>query len=194
MKFKLLSLTLMLTLLTSVLQAGQFNQARSQSLFTDIKAGRVGDLITVLIIEDARASNRSKAVTKKDNKIEAAGGPGAGTLDFIPLWGISGENKNEFDGEGQLEKSGSIRAKMTVRVIGINDNGDLSIEGSRVIGVNSDKETLFLTGIVRTRDISPSNTIYSYQIADAQVSIKGKGQTHDGARPGLLTRVINWIF
>jgi flagellar L-ring protein precursor FlgH len=174
--------------------AAQFDQAKSQSIFTDIKGHKVGDLITVLIVEDARASNRAKTITKKDNKIEAKGGPGSGTFDFIPLWGISGENKNEFDGEGQLEKAGSIRAKMTVKVIALNENGDLVIEGSRVISVNADKETLFLSGIVRQRDVSPSNTIYSYQVGDAQVSFKGKGQTHDGARPGLFVRILNWIF
>jgi len=83
---------------------------------------------------------------------------------------------------------------MTIKVIAVNDNGDLVIEGSRVMDVNSDKETLFLSGIVRQKDISPYNSVYSYQIGDAQVSFKGKGQTHDGARPGLLVRFFNWIF
>jgi flagellar L-ring protein precursor FlgH len=172
----------------------QFNDARSRSLFADIKAHNVGDLLTVMIVEDARASNTAKNITKKDHKVEASGGPGSGTFDFIPLWGISGENKNDFSGEGQLQKAGSIRAKMTIKVIAVNDNGDLVIEGSRVMDVNSDKETLFLSGIVRQKDISPYNSVYSYQIGDAQVSFKGKGQTHDGARPGLLVRFFNWIF
>jgi flagellar L-ring protein FlgH len=194
MKNKFLLLILITLSLPAISPAVQFESAKSRSLFTDIKAHQIGDLITVLIVEDARASNTAKAITKKDNKLDASGGPGLGKLSFIPLWGISGENKNEFDGEGQLQKAGSIRAKMTVKVIALNENGDLVIEGSRIIGVNADKETLFLSGIVRQRDVSPSNAIYSYQIGDAQVSFKGKGQTHDGARPGIFTRLINWIF
>ncbi len=174
--------------------AVQLRAAKSRSLFTDIKARQVGDLITVMIVEDANASNSAKTATKKDNKVEADGGPGVGSFDFIPLWGVSGENSNEFDGEGQVQKSGSIRAKMTVKVIAVNDNDDLVIEGSRVVAINSDRETIFLSGIVRQKDVSPYNSIYSYQIGDAQVSIKGKGQTHDGARPGLFTRLVNWIF
>jgi flagellar L-ring protein FlgH len=180
--------------LPAVSHAVQFNEAKSRSLFSDIKAHNIGDLITVLIVEDAKASNAAKSTTKKDHKVEAGGGPGAGPFDFIPLWGMSGENKNDYDGEGQIQKSGSIRAKMTVKVIAVNDNGDLVIEGNRVIDVNADKETMFLTGIIRQRDISPTNSIYSFQIGDAQVSFKGKGQSHDASRPGILARFFNWIF
>ena len=195
MKIRILILVLIAFLCLPVItKAVQFNEANSRSLFSDIKAHNIGDLITVLIVEDAKATNSAKSSTKKDHKVEAGGGPGSGPFNFIPLWGVSGENKNEFDGEGQVQKSGSIRAKMTVKVIAVNDNGDLVVEGSRVIDVNADKETLFLTGIVRQRDISPTNSVYSFQIGDAQVSYKGKGQTHDGARPGFLARFFNWVF
>jgi len=191
MRIKFIIMTL---IFPAALHAGNFNDARSRSLFTDIKANRVGDLLTVLIVEDAKASNSAKTVTKKDSKVETGGGPGSGQLDFIPMWGFSGENKSEYDGEGQVQKSGSVRAKMTVKVIAVNDNGDLIVEGNRLLAVNADKETLFLSGIVRPRDVSPFNTIYSYQIGEAQVSFKGKGQTHDAARPGIFVRIINWIF
>lgn len=176
--------------------AGSFQEAKSKSMFTDIKAHHVGDVLTVIIVEDARATNKAKTTTKKETKAETAGGPavGGGLWKYIGEWGLSGNTKSEYDGEGRLEKNGTIRAKMTVRVIAVLENGDLAIEGSRVMSINSDKETLFLSGIVRQKDVSASNTIYSYQVADAQVSFKGKGQTHDGARPGLLTRIINWIF
>ncbi len=176
--------------------AGSFQEAKSKSMFTDIKAHRVGDVLTVLIVEDARATNKAKTTTKKETKAETKGGPavGGGLWKYIGEWGLSGNTKSEYDGEGRLEKSGAIRAKMTVRVVAVSENGDLAIEGSRVMSINSDKETLFLSGIVRQKDVSASNTIFSYQVADAQISFKGKGQTHDGARPGILTRIINWIF
>jgi len=176
--------------------AGSFQDAKSKSMFTDIKAHRVGDVLTVLIVEDARATNKTKVSTKTETKAETKGGPavGGGLWKYIGEWGLSGNTKSEYDGEGRLEKSGAIKAKMTVRVVAVSENGDLAIEGSRVMSINSDKETLFLSGIVRQKDISASNSIYSYQVADAQISFKGKGQTHDGARPGILTRIINWIF
>ncbi len=194
MKLRIFLSIMAFLLIVPKVNSANFEEAKSKSLFTDIKACKVGDLVTVLIVEDARASNKAKATTKKDNKIEATGGPGAGFLDFIPMWGISGENKNEYNGEGGLEKAGSVRAKMTVSVIAVKDNGDLAIEGNRLMNINSDKETLYLSGVVRQKDISAANTIFSYQIGDAQVSFKGKGQTHDGARPGFFARILNWIF
>jgi flagellar L-ring protein precursor FlgH len=100
----------------------------------------------------------------------------------------------QFDGQGQTEKTGLIRAKLTASVTEIRDNGDLVIEGNRNVTINNEQETLFLNGVVRSRDISQDNTIYSYQIGDARISTKSKGAITDGQRPGFVTRLLNWIF
>jgi flagellar L-ring protein precursor FlgH len=68
------------------------------------------------------------------------------------------------------------------------------IQGTRVIGINNDKEQLILTGVVRAADVSPANTILSQQIADAQISYRGKGIATSGGKPGLIARVLNWLF
>jgi flagellar L-ring protein precursor FlgH len=170
------------------------NEVRSRSMFTDIKAFEVGDLITVIIAENSRASNKAKTTTEKKTEAGTEGTAGLGPLDFIPLWGASGQDELKYDGKGQTEKSGSLQARMTVRVIAVLPNGDLAIEGNRVVIVNDDEETLFLSGIVRSRDISDANTIYSHQIANAQISSKSKGTTSTGNRPGFVTRILNWIF
>lgn len=83
---------------------------------------------------------------------------------------------------------------MTVSVIHIRENGDLVIEGTRAVTINDEQELLFLSGVVRSRDISQDNTIYSYQIADAQISTKSRGAITDGHRPGIFTRFLNWLF
>jgi len=138
--------------------------------------------------------NKAKTTTKKKTDAKTEGSAGLGPLDFIPLWGASGSDQLQYDGQGQTEKIGALRAKMTVTVIDVNENGDLVIEGSRVVTINDEKETLFLSGVIRSRDISDNNTIYSYQIANAEISSKGKGNITDGHRPGFVTRLINWIF
>jgi len=169
-----------------------FGQA--QSLFTDIKANKVGDILTVLIYEQSRASSKVESKTEKSTKSSVKGGPGVGTLDFIPLFGADGENSNKFDGKGENVRDGSLRAKMSVTVIEIRENGDLIIEGSRTIGISGDRETLTLTGVVRQKDISPDNTIDSYLIADAEIHYTGKGNNNTASRPGFVTRLLNWIF
>ncbi|UCG61964.1 MAG: flagellar basal body L-ring protein FlgH [Candidatus Zixiibacteriota bacterium] len=171
---------------------GDFGQAKS--LFTDIKANRVGDILTVLIYEQAQASTKVEAKTEKSTKASVSGGPGIGSLGFIPLFGADGENSNTFDGKGENKRDGTLRAKMSVTVIEVRDNGDLIIEGSRTIGISGDRETLTLTGVVRQKDISPDNTIDSYLIADAEIHYTGKGNNNTASRPGFVTRLINWLF
>jgi flagellar L-ring protein precursor FlgH len=167
---------------------------RNQSLFSDIKAHDVGDIITVLISEQSRASNQVETKTEKSTQVSAKGGPGIGSLDFIPLFGGSADNSNKFDGKGENLRSGSIRAKVSVTVVEVRNNGDLVVEGSRIIGINGDEENIYLSGVIRSRDISPDNTVESYQIADAEISYTGKGNASTGSRPGFFTRLINWIF
>ena len=132
--------------------------------------------------------------TEKSTDFSASGGPGIGPLDFIPLFGAEGSAQHSHDGKGENLRNGSLRAKMSVTVVGVKPNGDLVIEGARTVGISGDREVLKLTGVARQRDISPQNTIDSYLIADAEIHYTGKGAASTGARPGFITRLINWLF
>ncbi len=191
---KILILTIIFLLLpfTVKLWSGDFGQGNS--LFTDIKAHHIGDILTVLVYESSDASSQSETKTEKSGSFSTSGGPGHGTLRFLPFFSVDGSNEGSHQGKGENLKSAVLRSKMSVTVVGIKDNGDLIIEGSRTIGISKDKETLTLTGVVRQKDIKPDNTIESYLIADAEIAYTGKGAANDAARPGLLMRLLNWIF
>jgi len=191
---KILIALLVVPALSVPLQAG--NIAAVPSLFTDMKAASVGDILTVLIVENTSASNQSRTEVAKDSKFDLDAGPGFGAwpLREIPLFGASGESKNETSNEGKTLRTGSISAQMAVKVIGINPNGDLVVEGTRILGINNDKEMLVLNGLVRPQDISPQNTVYSYQVADAQITYRGKGAAANGGKPGWIMRFLNWLF
>jgi len=191
-KILLITFVLLLLPFTIRLLAGDYGQ--SMSLFTDIKANRVGDILTVLIYESSNASTQAETKTEKSSDFSTAGGPGIGTLDFIPLFGASGENSNSFDGKGENVRSQALRGKISVTVVGVKDNGDLIIRGSRTIGISKDKETMTLTGVVRQKDVKPNNTIDSYLIADAEISYTGKGTASTASRPGIIMRFLNWLF
>ena len=195
MNFKrlLLFLSLLLLLPFSLKVQGQ-DFGKGQSLFADIKAHQVGDVLTVLIVEQSRASNQVETKTEKKTQTSMAGGPGVGALDFIPLFGAKSDNSNKYNGKGENLRAGSIRAQMSVTVVEVRSNGDLVIEGHRVIGINGDEESIFVSGVVRSKDVTPDNTIESYLIADAEISYTGKGNATTGSRPGFLTRLINWFF
>jgi flagellar L-ring protein precursor FlgH len=164
------------------------------SMFTDTKAHNLGDLLTVIIFEDAQASNSSQMNSEETGEFSTSGGPGGGPLDFIPLFGVDSKNSNKYDGKGSNSRKGSIKARMTVEVVAERMNGDLAIHGTRVLDINSEKEVMALSGVVRRADINPDNTIYSYNIANAQITYTGKGPASDGSKPGVITRLLNWIF
>ncbi|UCD95227.1 MAG: flagellar basal body L-ring protein FlgH [Candidatus Zixiibacteriota bacterium] len=191
---RIIFFTLILLLLPFSLRVWSGDFGQSSSLFTDIKANKIGDILTVLIYESSNASTQAETKTEKTGKFSTKGGPGIGSLDFIPLFGADAENKNSFDGKGQNTRNQSLRAKMSVTVVAVKENGDLVIKGSRTIGISKDQETLTLTGVVRQKDISPDNTIGSHQIADAQISYTGKGAASTGSRPGIIMRFLNWLF
>lgn len=174
------------------LRGDDFGQA--QSLFTDIKAHKVGDILTVLIYEQSRATQKTESKTEKSTDMSASGGPGFGPLDFIPLFSMDAKNDHTFDGKGESMRNGSLRARMSVTVVSVLPNGDLVIKGSRTVGLSGDRETLALTGTVRQKDISPSNTIDSYLIADAEIHYSGKGHATTASRPGFFSRLVGWLF
>ena len=161
-----------------------------ESLFTNMKAHRVGDLITILITEESSA--KSAAKTKADNKSETSGGPGLGVLNFIKPWDMTVESK--YQGDGDTQRRGSLQAEITARIVEVLHNGDFRIEGTRMININGEKQLIEITGVCRDRDIMPDNTILSTFISDAQIAYNGSGMVNDASEPGVVTKIINWLF
>jgi len=161
-----------------------------ESLVTNIKAHRLGDLITILIIEESSA--KAQAKTKTDNKSESSGGPGLGVLNFLKPWDMTVENK--YQGDGDTQRRGSLRAEITARITEVLHNGDYRLEGTRMININGEKQLIEITGICRARDITPENTILSTYISDAMIAYNGSGMVSDSAEPGVVTKILNWLF
>ena len=165
-----------------------------ESLYSDIRATKVGDVVTVIILEKTLASNTSKITTGKETKIGANAEEGTGALDFIPGLSMSGNISKQHEGTGTTERKGTIVGKMAAVVVDVLENGNLVIRGEKEIVINDEKETLILTGIVRPNDISTENVVYSTDIANTKIIYKGKGIVSSGAKPSLLTRIISLFF
>lgn len=163
------------------------------SLFADHKSRKIGDLLTVLIVESAQASNEAKTSTANSNSL-AMSGKGSGALDFIPEFGASGSGSNTYAGSGKTERKGSLKATLAVRISEILANGNYIISGSKRIEVNGEKQITALEGLIRPEDILDNNSIYSNNIANLEITYSGEGVVADVEDPGLLTRVINWLF
>jgi flagellar L-ring protein precursor FlgH len=164
------------------------------NLYTDHRAMRVDDILTVYVVESAKAGSQSNTSTSKQNDFGLSGSGGSGAIGFIPAFGVSAGNSISYDGKGGTSREGSLVAKISARVIEVMDNGNLVIKGSKQVEINNEKEIIKISGVVRPQDIESDNTIYSHNIADASITYSGKGNASTGRRPGLLARFLNWIF
>jgi flagellar L-ring protein precursor FlgH len=163
------------------------------SLYTDLKATSVGDVLTIIILEKTMASNTSGLDTEKESRFFTEGS-GTGPMDFVNPFTLSANIGREHEGRGSTERTGSIVGKMAATVIALAPNGNLEIEGTREIIVNDEKEILTVTGTVRPQDISTDNVVYSTDVAGMQIEYRGKGLVTSGNKPGIISRIVSLFF
>ena len=127
-----------------------------------------------------------------NNKTEVSGGPGLGFMDVLTNWGIETENK--YTGDGLTQRSGSLEAQITARIVEVMHNGDFRVSGTRMVDINGERQLIEITGLCRARDIGAGNTILSTHIADARIAYNGTGPINAASEPGVVTKLINWLF
>lgn len=163
------------------------------SLFSDKKATQVGDAITINVIEFSQASNDAQTTTGRSSDI---GLTASGNFDDkqIPGGDVSLGTTNDFKGSGATKTSGMLKTKISATIDSVLANGNLMIKGSRKIVINGEEQTIFIKGIVRTSDINPDNSVLSYNISEAEISIEGSGKIAESQSPGWLTKLFHWLF
>ncbi|HVM33114.1 MAG TPA: flagellar basal body L-ring protein FlgH [bacterium] len=170
-------------------------EGSSNSIYTEKRARRVGDVVTVIIQEQDSAS---QGVTSNNQK-NANVGFGAGVGFFsgynsIPTQnqvGVGAQSYNQ--GQGSSSRASVVTGQITAKILSVMPNGNYQISGESYVEVNDDKQTIELTGEIRPDDISSSNTIPSSRIANARVKFIGSGPASESAHPGILTRILSWL-
>lgn len=170
-------------------------------LYEDLRAMRVGDLITVKIVEKHKGSKMADTKAERDSSMEGGiEGPSIGLPGLVVKKAlsegltVSGSTKSKFDGKGATNREDTLTGTMSAIVTEVLPNGDLRIEGRREVTVNSEKQVMKLSGIVRRVDVDTKNTVQSTAIADARIEYSGLGVVDDVQRPGWLVRVLAWIY
>lgn len=181
---------------------GSIWQPLSAGVTDDLKARRRGDIITIVISETASASKEAKTGTSRDSSI-SAGIPRLMGLEDVGLiknnFGdlsklISASTNSSFKGAGSTSRQENLKATITARVIDVQPNGNLLVEGRRNIKVNEEDQIIVLEGVVRPRDISPDNTVNSIYVADARISYSGRGIISDRQSPGWLMNILDRVW
>jgi flagellar L-ring protein FlgH len=167
----------------------------------DTRALRVGDLVLIRINEHADAEGGATTELNKDTS-RVAGvdallalmpklqreNPG---LDPSKL--ISMASEYDFEGEGKTRRAGSLTGTIGVQVKQELPNGDLFVEGTKVVMINHEEYHLYISGVLRTTDIQPDNSVNSSLLADARVEYTGRGDINDTVERGWLTKALDAI-
>ncbi|MGB7919702.1 MAG: flagellar basal body L-ring protein FlgH [Desulfobacterales bacterium] len=178
-------------------------------LFDLPKARRVGDIVTIKIVESSSATNQANTLTERDSSLSARidaflglekkyldpNNPGYNAgRNFNPFGEIKGGMTSKFDGTGTTSRSGDLTAYITARVTEVLPNGNLMIEGSREIEVNNEKQFITLAGVIRTRDVAADNIILSTYISGARITYSGVGIVDERQRPGWFANIMNKVW
>lgn len=165
----------------------------------DTRAVRVGDFVVVKIDESADAQGNATTKLSKDSNSTSGMTALLGlmpalkktypTLDPGKL--LEFASKSDFAGDGNTSRQGQLTGNIAVRVIKEMPNGDLYLEGTKVVLINHEEYHMYLSGLVRPADIAQDNTIGSSRIADAQIEFTGRGDVDDQQRKGFFGRIVD---
>ncbi|TWI53568.1 flagellar L-ring protein precursor FlgH [Pseudomonas duriflava] len=170
-----------------------------QNLYTDRKAFRVGDIITITLEEKTQASKKASSDISKDSSAD---------LGITSLFGTSGqianplssgklnlgaqfEGSRESAGDAQAAQSNSLSGSLTVTVADVMPNGVLAVRGEKWLTLNTGNELMRISGLIRADDISTTNEVSSTRVADARITYSGTGAFADASQPGWLSRFFN---
>jgi flagellar L-ring protein precursor FlgH len=177
---------------------GSLYAVAATGLFDDDRGRRVGDLVIIQVDENDSASHDSTTHLGSKNAMNlgAAGGLAAAIKDLSPkdFSSVGVNSDRSFDGNGSIERKGKLTATLPVRVRKVLPNGDLFVEGTKVVMIGDEEKHLYVSGIVRRVDIRGDGSVSSSAVADAEIEYTGRGDASDQQRPGWLSRVLGKVL
>jgi flagellar L-ring protein precursor FlgH len=187
-----------------------YQAARDVRLFEDVKARRIGDVLTVVLQEKTSASKSAKTSADKNQETTVANptffgaSPQFNLPGLIPLDSNRDNNLQQnlsaeraFEGEADSSQSNSLTGEITVTIADVLPNGNLVVRGEKWLTLNQGEEFIQISGLVRPQDVGTNNRILSTQIGDARITYSGKGALAESNRMGWLARFFNhpvWPF
>jgi flagellar L-ring protein precursor FlgH len=164
----------------------------ASNLYTDARALRENDLVVVKVEEIADAKRTADTDITRNSQTQA-------TLQALLKatqvnYGLTGGANTTFTGSGSTARTERLTATVPCVVKKVLPNGNLYIEGHRVVLVNSEEQHFYLSGVVRPIDIDQENMVKSSVVAEAEVEFTGHGVLTDNQRQGILSQFFSWIW
>ncbi|MDA8088969.1 MAG: flagellar basal body L-ring protein FlgH [Nitrospiraceae bacterium] len=175
------------------------------SLYEDLRARRLNDLVTINVLENITGSGQANTKTSRDSSLNASvtgffGAPlnaglsnlfGNGNT-FSPS--VAGSMQDSYKGAGETDRAGTLVGTITAEVVEVLPNGNLVLESRKEITINNEKQMLIFQGIARPTDIASDNTISSSRIAGAKVYFVGDGVVQEKQAQGWLVRLLDRVW
>ncbi|MBC8134058.1 MAG: flagellar basal body L-ring protein FlgH [Deltaproteobacteria bacterium] len=167
-------------------------------LFTDARALHTNDLVVIKVEEIASANRSANTNLARDSAAAAKIDAFLGILGKLQAAGIDpaigGSSKSSFKGEGKSDRSEFLTATVPALVRKVLPNGNLFVEGHRVVLVNSEEQHFYISGVVRPIDIDQENSVKSSMVADAEIEFVGAGDLTDNQKQSFMSRYFGWMW
>jgi flagellar L-ring protein precursor FlgH len=188
-------------ILTGYAAAGSIYAKKNQTakgMFSDDKAGRVGDVLTIIISENTKIDNKVKRDLSKEtsNSLNFNGKDVqvGDLITSIPSLKFNAESSKSLNGKSDYKDERKFEDRITVVVIDVNPNGTLVVMGTREREVGGDKQIIQASGIVQPRDILYDNSIRSEQVANFKLISVNDGVTKSYNEPGWLGKIVDFLW
>lgn len=156
------------------------------------RAGQIGDLLTIQLVERTVAQKSTAAKTGRNGSIGITP-PATGPLSFFKPSAVNAGGDQSFKGEGTASQSNLLSGQITVTIAQVFPNGTLLVRGEKIITINRGDERVQFSGLVRPNDIGPENEVLSTKVADARILYTGKGEIARASRQGWLQRFFSAV-
>lgn len=180
-----------LALLLAVIQgAGAeslYKPSTFQAMTSDLRPRRIGDLITVMVYENASASSTADTSAARDASV------GIGASAPHTTFNAGLHTTDALDGRGRTQREGKVLAQITVAIVAIAPNGDLSVRGEQTLEINNEAQRISVEGRIRPQDVSDTNVVLSSRLADARIRYAGKGDLSDKQAPAWWQKFLTWF-
>ena len=167
-----------------------FNPSNYRPAFEDPRARNVGAIVTIMIVENVTASQKSASTVDRNSGVSSAitalpnqTAAGLGSLN------VGASTNNTFSGKGGTESTNAFSGSISATVIEVMPNGNLVVLGEKQIGVNQNVDVLRFSGTVDPRIMQPGNMVNSTQVANVRVESRGRGAQGEAQTVGWLSRV-----
>ena len=156
------------------------------------RAGAVGDILTIALVERMQAVKATSQTTGRDGSVGVTP-PTTGPLSFFDPSDLNMGGTQSFKGQGQAAQSNALSGEISVTVAAVYPNGTMLVRGEKRVTLNRGDELIQLSGLVRAIDIGPDNRVLSTRVADARIAYTGKGEFARASRQGWLQRFFSKV-